>query len=468
MRHVFLAFSLLLPAMAEELTIDQLKDHLATDLEAFDEVSIPADGKPGSLSIRLGEKPVKIKEDVFDGFRFRCPELEEGKDFVWYFNAPKDWGNWYILPVEGKPGQAFKGWLDGDKLYTTFDKGPEKDRLRILQTLDGSYFKPGAEYIMWFRKTGESETGDLRGTAAFAKKDEDDSWDHDALEKALALKEAPAAEQVEAMNSKGGRILLDKDFFDPGYAAERIDSMFTSVRRTKRLSGGFFITMQISVPPCSSEPRLSAIQKKYGPPDFVRSAAETDKVRKAVGGDGLDDDEKGITRHHYDYFAFETETGAKDPKVLRVSTLGADFATLKPEATGTSWGSIDIENLVVFHKDGKEVGRAYYFLEDDKKPVFITEPPPGEYRRGKDDVLIAKGKGEWLRESFFPDGKIARRVPFKDNRMHGKSEGFHENGKLKFTAEYRKGALDGELVQFDEAGKELGRREFKEGEPADK
>ncbi|QJE96723.1 toxin-antitoxin system YwqK family antitoxin [Luteolibacter luteus] len=467
MRHVILALSLMLPALAQELTIDELKDHLATDVEAFDEVSIPADGKPGNLSVRLGEKPVKIQDEVFDGFRFRCPELGEGKDFVWYFNVPKHWGNWYILPVEGKPGQAFKGWLDGDKLYTGFDKAAEKDRLRILQTLTGEYFKPGAEYIMWFRKTGEGDASDLRGTVAFAKKEKGDSWDHDAVEKALALKESPAAEQVEAIGSKGGRILLDKEFFEPGYGEGRIDSMFTSIRQTKRMSGGFFITMQISVPPCTSEPLLSAIEKKYGPPDFVRAATETDKVRKAAGAEGLDEEEKEITRHYYDHFAFETETGAKEPKVLCVSTVGADFSVLKPEPTGSSWASIDIENLVVFHKDGKEVGRAYYFLEDDKKPVFITVPPAGEYRRGKDDVLIAKGKGEWVRESFFPDGKIARRIPFKDDRMHGKAEGFHENGKTKFVAEYRKGVLDGELLQFDKSGKEVSKRKFKEGKPVE-
>ncbi len=452
---------------AEDLNPEAIKEALVRQAASFQEFTLPGDGKTATFEVALGEKAAKLEDDLFDGFRFRCPELPEGTDFVWYFNAPQAWGNWYIFPVEGEPGQAFRNWLDGDKLYESFDQSGAKNRLRILQTLGGGYFKPGKEYIMWFRKTGDGEDNTLRGIAAYAKGD--DSWDHDEIEKALKLKAAPVADQVAELKSRGGQILLDKDFFTPTYAASRIDSAFTSIRSTKRTSGGFFITMQIAVPPCATEPSLKAIIAKHGKPDFTRTGEEVAKVRKSAGGTPPDDDDVGTTNHYYDHFGFEVESSATDPKVLRVVTAGADFAELRPPEKGSSYARLDLENVVVFHKDGSEVGRAYYFLEGEKKPVFSKEPPPGEYTSGE-DRLIGKGGGEWTWESRYRDGKIARRMPFKSNQLHGKAEGFHENGQPRFTAEYRKGVLDGELVQYNQAGREESRRTFKDGneEGADK
>jgi hypothetical protein len=256
---------------------------------------------------------------------------------------------------------------------------------------------------------------------------------------------------------------LDRDFFEPGYAAGRIDSAFDSIRSTRRMAGGFFLTMQIAVPPCATTPSFTAIRKKHGGPDFTRDGAEEERKRKHAGGTPADEDDKDITRHYYDYFAFEVKTGAKEPEVLRVVTHGSDFSAVRPPAAGSSYASIDIENLTVFHQDGKEVGRAYFFLEGGKEPLFIKEPPAGEYRSGN-QVLIAKGGGSWLWEARFPGGKLARRLPLTANRLQGKAVGFHENGQKRFTADYRNGELDGELVQFNELGQETSRDQFKNGE----
>lgn len=460
MRRILSAALVTAACHGQEMNPEVMKEALALQVESFEEFKLSGDGKTSSFEIKLGEKPAKLEEEVFDGFRFRCPELAEGTDFVWYFNAPTNWGNWYIFPVEGKPGQAFRNWLDADKLYETFDQSGSVGRLRILQTLKGSYFKPGQEYIMWFRRTEEGKGTQLQGIAAFAKGE--DSWDHDDIEKALKLKPAPAAEQVALLKSRGGEVLLNKDFFDPRYAEGRIDSAFDSIRSTKRMRGGFFITMHISVPSCTTEPSLKEIIAKHGEPDFSRTGEELVTVRKKAGGDPPDEDDAKVTTHYYDHFGFEVETGAAEPKVLRVTTTGANFRDLKGGEKGGSYGRIDIENLVVFHKDGAEVGRAYYFLEGGKTPIFIQEPPPGEYKAG-DSLLIAKGKGEWIWEQHFDDGKVASRIPMKANQLHGKAEGFHENGQPRFKAEYRKGELDGELLQYNEAGKEVGRRKFKEG-----
>jgi hypothetical protein len=338
------------------------------------------------------------------------------------------------------------------------------DRLKksavVLQTLDQEYFTPGKEYIMWFRKTAADASSSLRGIAKFAKKEK--SWRHDEVEKALSLRLAPVEDQVTVLNSIGGLILLDSNFFESKYAKGRIDSAFTSIRSTRQSKGGFFVTIQTSVPPCATRPSLEKIIAQHGPPDFIRTGDELDRLRKHAGGDALDEDEKGITYYHYDYFAFEVDSGVKSPAVSRVRTYGCDFSKVSPSKSGSTFGSIGIENLKVFHRDGKEVGRAYYFLEDSKKPLFITAPPIGEYK-GDSQTLFCEGDGKWKWESRFEDGKLARRMRLENDQLHGDAEGFYPNGKPSFKATYKNGELDGELIKYDEDGKETKRGTFKEG-----
>ncbi len=455
-----LPWFMLVALHAAEPDMKAMKEALAANAEAFETIELKGDGTAVKFEINLGAKSAEFDGNSYDGFRFRCPDGIEAKDFVWYFNAPTSWGNWYIIPVKGEAKQAFRDWLDADKLYLPFDKSSEKERTRILQTLDGSYFKAGEEYIMWFRKVGDKGSAALRGIAAFAKKN--DSWDSPDVEKALSLKTAPVEEQVAALNSRGGLILLDNRFFERGYAEERIDSAFASIRSTKQMSNGLFVTMQTFVPPCKTSPSLAEIIKQHGAPDFIRSTDEQDQVRKHMNDKAMDDDEQNITRNYYDHFSFEVESDAKDPKVLRVGTYGCDFADLRPSNSGATYSGIGIENLTVFHRDGKEVGRAYYFLDGSYKPLFITVPPPGEYRSDK-QVLISEGDGKWKWENRFPDGNVARRILLKDNLFNGDAEGFHENSKTAFKATYKDGELEGDAIQFDEDGKEISRRSFKNG-----
>jgi hypothetical protein len=447
---------------AGELDLKALQKTLVAGIEAFDRIELKGDGKPVELKIELGVTPVKLGDEVYDGFRFRCPDVIGDKDFVWYFNVSEEWGNWYIVPVNDEPGPAFKDWMNGDKLYLPYDKADEKMRLRILQTLKGDYFKPGEDYLMWFRKTRDGGSGTLHGTATFAARQK--SWNHGDAEKALGLQDAPAEDQVAALGSRGGLILLDPKFFERGYAEGRIDSAFTSIRSTQAMKGGFFITMQIFVPPCATNPSLEEIIKQHGAPDFIREAGERDRVRKHNGNEALDEDQKGVTSYFYDHFSFDVKTGAIHPKVRRVGTYGCDFSELRAPAVGSSFATIGIENLTVFHRDGKEVGRAYYFLDGGYKPLFITIPPVGEYR-SDDEVLISAGEGKWTWENRFPDGKVARRMPISGDQFHGEATGFHKNGKTSFKATYSGGLLNGDVIQFDEAGKEISRRAFSEGKP---
>jgi hypothetical protein len=461
MRTILLMLVLSVSAQAAESGAMDLQKALVEHVEAFDLLVIQGEGTPMEFNIELGKTSVKVDGEEYDGFRFRCPEKIEDRDFVWYFNAPSAWGHWYIFPAAGEPEQAFRDWKDADQIYSTFDKADEKDRLRVLQTLDGGYFQAGEEYLMWFHRTGKAQVGTVRGTAAFAKTQK--SWDHDAVEKALALGPAPVADQVTALTSHGGLILLDTRFFDADYGKNRIESALLGIRSTQSMRGGFFITMQTFVPSCKSEPSLEEIVKAHGPADFIRDAAELDRVRKHRGGEGLDEDELGVTRYHYDYFSFEVETGAKDPKVLRVGTSGYSFGDLCHEKTGATFGSVEMDNLTAFYQDGKEVGRAYYFLEGGKRPLFITVPPPGEYKAG-DQVLIASGDGKWSWESRFADGKVSRRMPLVEDRFHGISEGFRADGSIAFKVTYKNGELDGEAIEYTEGGEVKSRRTFRSGE----
>lgn len=461
---LWLAMLPLLPSHGQEPDLQEIAAGLAARTDALDVVTLSSDGKPVQFDIKLGESAVEIGDGTFDGILLRCPSIPAGADFIWYFNAPMGWGNWYIVPVEGTPDPAFRTWFDGDKLYDPFDRPGESGRLRILQTLYGSYFTAGKDYILWFRKAGGEGGESLRGTAGFAVPER--VWDHDSAEKALGLSALPPETQVEALGSRGGKILLDPGFFEPAYAAGRIDAVFYSMRHAGRRQGGYYIPVQSPVPASGTQPLLADLRAKFGEPDFIRSGTELAAVRDRTGTGEVGAEERASTLHHYDHFAFEVETGASEPRVLRVSASASDFSAVKPPASGASFAAIKLENLTVFHKDGKEVGRAYFFREGDREPLFFPEPPPGEYRADH-ERLTYEGDGSWVWETFHPDGKPERRLPMQAHRLSGQAEGFHENGRTSFTAGYRDGVLEGEMIHYDESGAESSRSAFKHGATVD-
>ena len=455
-----------LQSAAANQALTELRDVLAAAKEKFTVVEIPAqDAETVRFRIDLAKDGVNFEDHSFQGFRFTVPEGRDNADFVWYFNAPQSWGNWYLVPVEGEVGMAFRDWIEADRIYRDFDQAAEKDRIRILQSLQADYFKPGAEYILWFRQVGENANAaaELRGLAGFAKTE--GSWNQDAIEKALGLQSAPAAEQVSHLKSRGGKVLLDTRFFDASYGANRIDSALRGIRSTHHARDGFFITMKTSVPSCRTTPALADIIREHGEPDFTRARSEL-KIRYADSEEEEQDGEEHLVSHHYDYFSFEVDPTAEKPVVLRVDTHASDFSALRPQAGAAAFASLALENLTVFHREGREAGRAYFFLEGEKQPVFVTEPPPGEYRNG-DQRLTYRGEGDWSWETRDENGTVLRRVPLAGHQMDGKAEGFHAPGKPSFIAHYRKGVLHGELIQYDEDGEIINRRNFVEGEPAD-
>jgi len=239
-----LALSLYGIASGQLEELQTLAEALVKNKEALDKVTVGADWQSEVTTITLGKTGFEHADGSYDGLFFKAPEELEGKDFIWYFNAPEDWANWYIVPLDGDVKQAFRNWLIGDKVYQGFDKAGEKGRFRVLQTLDGSYFEPGKEYAIWFRKMGDAKPGEIRLRVGFAKPEEDGKWEYEELEKALGLEPQSSEAQVAELQSLGGAILLDKKLFDRGYADSRIDSLFFSKRQQQQMSGGFFIQIK--------------------------------------------------------------------------------------------------------------------------------------------------------------------------------------------------------------------------------
>ncbi|MBF0197938.1 MAG: hypothetical protein HQL32_09515 [Planctomycetes bacterium] len=446
---------------AVELTQEVLVEAIQNNPSVFEKVDIEVGGKPADFSVTLGATTAKAQDTfIFDGFRFTVPASAGNLDFVWYFNAPESWGHWYICPVEGDMKPGFRRWLNADKLYSTVDVAEEEGRLRVLQTLSSDYFEPGRQYVLWFRKVKEKDGNKLRGRICFALKDDD--WDYENIENALSLKPMGAHQQIKHLGSRGGEILLDKSFFDLGYAARRIDNVFFSLRQTRRMEDGYFIAMEIACPPCRTRPSYAKIRAKYGRADFVLTAKETEKVLLHTGNDLDEDADNSIVTYYYDYFGFEVSLDDKKEGVQRVVTHANDYSILQPNGKEAHFESISMKNLTVFHKDDKEVGRLYYFLEGEKMPLCTLEPPKAKYKRDN-EVLEYMGKGKWLWRSYSQDGKLTRKIPFENHQMNGIAEGYYSDGKKAFVASYKNGILDGTVVKYSEDGKETERTRFEKG-----
>ncbi len=439
----------------KKLLIEGLQGHP----ELFQLVELEK-ASPTDFKIELGESVLTLDGgDKFDGFRFKAPEGADQLSLVWYFNAPSNWGEWYLCPVKGEYKESFRSWFNGDKLYENFDKADEGNRVRTLQTLDAGYFEPGEEYIMWFRERGEGDNR-LSGRLSFATIE--GNWEHQEIEEELGLSPMPVEAQVKNLKSRGGEILLDEEFFTNGYAASRMDSVFFGLRRSKQMRGGFFVTIQTAVPACDTNPSLLEIQERYGEPDFIQTGLERGAVVEHAGG-GVDYDPNIVT-YFYDYFGFEVNKDDPNKIVERVMTHAHDFSVFTPKDEQASFAQVGMKNLTVFFDKGKEVGRAYYFLEGGKEPLCITVPPVGSYRRGG-EVLEYLGEEKWTRINYFEDESVARRISFENHRMNGKSEGFHRNGQRSFVASYKDGELDGKLVQYSEEGDVLEEKVFSKGKP---
>ena len=467
-----LSLTITLPCSAQDGSEDDEKakqkmaEGVRKNLAAYDTVEGSLEAGPVTVRTRLGESVSDAGEgEVYDGIRFTAPKDLKGKDFVWYFNAPTAWASWYIVPVKGDFEGGFQNWIDADCLYSELDQAEDKDRQRTLQSLEGSYFESGREYVLWFRRADRDagQNLEVRAVLAFAPLPADEKkWDADSIEDALKLKRATAADQVKFLNSRGGRAMLDKELFDPSDAKGRIDDVISAIRTTSRTRGGFFVTMEMACPPCKKSPKMEEVIARHGPPDCVITSAERMRVRKHGRDEPVDEEDENLVQHFYDYFAFETESGDSEGRVQRVRTHASNFGMLSTPEKGGHVRAVGMKNLNVFYQDRKEVGRMYFFMEGPKNPLVIQEPPVGKYEMNENSMLNYEGGGKWQWLSLKGD-KVVRRIPLENHMLHGMGEGFYDNGKPSFRAPYEKGQLHGEVIEMNDEGVVTSRRMFRDG-----
>tara|TARA_R100000027_G_scaffold61554_5_gene53004 strand:- start:10808 stop:12121 length:1314 start_codon:yes stop_codon:yes gene_type:complete len=424
--------------------MEQLQDNP----QEFEEIQLSPNGTPTDFAVQLGESVLTLRDgSTIDGFRFTAPENADSMEFVWYFNAPNSWANWYLCPAKGEFKPSFRSWLPADKLYEKFDESYGDDRFRTLQTLESGYFVPGEEYILWFRQM-EKDNGTVSGRILLTESEEE--WDYATIEEILELHPLPVEAQAEVLGGKGAEILLNPEWFTRAYAENRINDSFENIRSTQRFRDGFFITMETAIPPCKTTPSFTAIRETYGTPDFIQSSEE----RKLLFGDSESDEEPNVITYIYDYFGFEVDPEDPEAKVLRVVTYGYDLSVLNPESDEPTFRRLSIKNLTVFYNEGQEVGRLYFFLEGQKDPIVIQEPPVGRYERG-DQVLEFLGEGKWTETTYFEDGSVAKEALLEANQLNGETTVYYPDGTPRFVIDYKDGAIDGKVVEYSWSGKKI-------------
>jgi hypothetical protein len=184
---------------------------LKEQIAVFENVAVDAHG-PTDFSVLLGDAVATVKTVegtmVYDGFRFVVPAKIPSGYFVWYFTVSQDWANWYIVPSQGQIAEAFRHWHTPDALYHGLDTAIDAGNHRSLQSLTTSYFIPGKEYIIWFRRVRDNPgTSTVRGRLAWVASqdslEEASRWKVEDYEKHLNLAWADQRTQTEFLNSTG-------------------------------------------------------------------------------------------------------------------------------------------------------------------------------------------------------------------------------------------------------------------------
>lgn len=410
-------------------------------------VSIPLDS----------EKSMTIGEDHFVCVRFTTPEAKS-LDLVWAFSVPATWTHWYIVPAKGTM-KGFRNWLNADRLY---DELPATvDHPAILQTLTAASLEPATSYIIWFRQTAPAtEPAKLTATIGLFPARESGEWDAEAIEGALGLKSAPAAQQAEYLKSRGMKALLDARFFEADYASGRIEDALWSMRHSRSLAGGFFIETKMLIPPCKTEPPLAKVTEAHGEPDLVLSAKERvlfhteDKATSAI--------------HYYDYIGFVVGQTKKGPAIVNVETQGKSAAGFRPQQDGLTWSESPMPelDLRIFYQDRKEVARVA-FWGSSRAQVISGKLPEETFVRDfpnhSREELKHLGGGKFEYRALFADGTVARTAALEKFLFDGVRRDFYPDGKPQAEIPYRKGQVDGTVKEWSPDG-EVRQQRYRKGE----
>jgi len=421
--------------------------------------------KPEFFKLDLGAKSFRMsEEDHFAAFKIHTPKTP-GLDMVWCFHAPEVWQQWYIVPATGTM-EGFRNWLNADRAYTEFPGA--KTPPVALQTLDAGSLKPDADYFIWFHARGNKPpAGTLSAAILFAPPTKGKKgWDHEAVEKELGLHEAPAADQVTYLNSRGGKALLDKNLFDKSDGEERVKNVLFDIRNTQSMRGGYYVTIMTQLPVCKSKPSLNEIEKTHGPPDLILTGSD-----RAYFDSKLGKDEMQEVTAYYDHFGFIYRADDPAKKVYSVKTTAFSAVSATPTRDGLTFTDVTLAGLEMrlFYKDRKEVARIGHWGNRGAK-VLSGDLPKGLYVRETPDhereEMNYQGDGRWSYSRFSADGKLEREMSAEHHIWHGMLHDYYPNGKPRAQVTYKNGALDGELLQWDESGNPMPKRVFIEGREA--
>ena len=423
-------------------------------------------GTPQFFKMDLGAKAFAVTPgEQFAAFKFHTPKTPD-LDLVWCFYVPQAWMNWYIVPAQGTM-QGFRNWLNADRAYAEF---PDSDSPPVvLQSLSSKSLQPDAEYYIWFHsKTEQPPAGTLTAALLFTGTGKGKrGWDHEAIEKALRLHNAPAAAQVAKLKSRGGAALLDDKLFDKGYGDERLNTLLADIRNTNYYPGGYYIGMSTNLPVCKKQPTLAELEKAHGEPDIVVTAKDREGF-----GEKLSKAEQKDEIAYYDYFGFTYRSADPQRRIYQVETTGFSAAHPQPPATGLSF--TDVATLRfhcrVFYKDAGEIARISNWGEAGAKLVSGILPR-GEYTeavspdaKGR-DVMTYQGDGNWIAKTYNAEGKLETEMTAAQHVWNGPRTDYFPSGKKYHEATYKDGALEGVVREWDEDGKEMPKRYFKGGQP---
>lgn len=411
------------------------------------------------VTVRLDEKPIVVGEHRFGCVRFVAPK-DAGRDMVWAFSMPPEWQHWYIIPASGTMA-GFRNWLDADCLYEGLPS--TLANVAHFQILEAKNFKSGETYILWFKQEKKAD-GPAMLTAAInflPPPGEKKKWDIEQIVKGLHLKPAPMADEAAYFNSRGGKALLDKRFFEPSYGEDRIGDLLYALRHDV-MNNGWFVKMNVIIPVCKTEPLLSDVQAAYGDADLVLPP----KDRQLFYGK---DAPEGEAAYYYDHFAFLVKDVRGKPRIVRVTSDSEDVSPVRPQHEGLTWNDVPLANLKlrIFYRDRKEIARIAFWGEEGAK-LLSGDLPEDTYTRAGDDVITEQklkylGKGAWEYKSVYVNGQTQQTYALKDHALQGPLHAYYPDGKPQAEANYDKGRLDGALKQWSEDG-QSSERHFKAGE----
>ncbi len=426
-----------------------LTQEIQKNLDIFEEVKFPNVADVQSLNMELGKTVLETNSGVYDGFRFTVPEGQDGKDFIWYFSAPPEYSNWYIVPGEGPYQPGFETFLVEQMLFQ-HEKGLDAKRIRLKQSLRSTYFEEGETYVIWFKrtKTGRGPSTDKVLSVVMAFRPPKGRWTRENINKALKLVPSPAEVQVRHLNSRGGMILLDETLFDPELAEQLIFRAVNLYSRNEAWQSTQYIGPNIIFESSKHRPSIKEILEKHGPPNFIQTAQETTRLRKDKSWMYRTGGKHEFMTYHYDMFGFQIDPKDPDQKVQRVFAHGLNTVPLQsPPDTGSVFVETSKLSLLQFFQDQKEVGRFYHFGHPMKQAFVPAQPPPDEYV-ADNKVFIYKGDGEGMFRFIHPNGEIAQEMQVQNYLFHGKAFGKYPDGTLRFETTFRDGLMHGEMKEY--------------------